>query len=115
MVNFKDQSSMKQYVKNKQIKWGFKFQYRCASETRSLYQFVLPLGKKESAEENMGPGLVLNLTEFLQNSHSFLDGFFDNFFKSPSLIVNLYIGGLCGIGTSERIGKEYRKCLLTER
>ena len=115
MVNFKDQSSMKQYVKNKQIKWGFKFQYRCASEARYIYQFVLPLGKKESAEENLGPGLVLNLTEFLQNSHSFLEGFFDNFFKSPSLIVNLYIGGLCGIGTSERIGKEYRKCLLTER
>ena len=33
MVKFKGRSSMKQYVKKKPIKWGFKFWYRCASMT----------------------------------------------------------------------------------
>ena len=35
-----------------------------------LYQFDLHSGKKESEEENLGPGVVLKITESLQNSHS---------------------------------------------
>ena len=49
---------MKQYVKNKPIKWGFKFWYCCASETGYIYQLDLYLGKKESAEENLGTSVV---------------------------------------------------------
>ena len=33
MSKFKGRSSMKQYIKNKLIKWGFKYWYRCDSET----------------------------------------------------------------------------------
>ena len=33
MCKFKVRSSMKQYIKNKPIKWGFKYWYRCDSET----------------------------------------------------------------------------------
>ena len=73
-MKFKGQSSIKKYVKNKPIKWGFKFCYRCASEAGYLYQFDLYLGKKESAAENLGPGVVLKMTESLQNSHRM--GFF---------------------------------------
>ena len=50
---------MKQYVKNKPIEWSFKFRYLCASEAGRLYQFDLNLGKIKSAEENLGPGVVL--------------------------------------------------------
>ena len=50
MMKFKGRSSMKQYVNDKPVKWGFKFWYHCASETGYLYQFDLYLGKKESAE-----------------------------------------------------------------
>ena len=69
MVKLKGRSSMKQYVKNKLIKLGFKFWYLCASETGYLYQFDLYMGKTESAEKNFGPGVVYKLAEFLQNSH----------------------------------------------
>ena len=69
MMKFKGRSSIKKYVKNKPIKWGFKFLYRCTSETGYLYQFHLYLDKKESAAENLGPGVVLKMTESLQNSH----------------------------------------------
>ena len=58
------------------------------------------LGKKESAEENLVPAVVLNMTESLQNTQCLY--FFDNFFNSPSLIVKLYVGGLCGIGTAQK-------------
>ena len=86
------------HVENRPIKWGFKIWYRCASETRYLYQLDLHLCKKESAEKNLGPDVVLKMTESLQNSHCMI--FPDNFFNSPSLIVKLYDRGLYGIGTA---------------
>ena len=53
MVKFKGWSSMKQYIKNKPIKYSFKFYYRCASKTRYLYQFDL-CWKQEKARDNLG-------------------------------------------------------------
>ena len=70
---------MKQYVENKQIKWGFKFWYYCVSET----EFFLTGVKKKSAEEILGAGVVLKMTESLENSQCI--AFFDDFFNSPSL------------------------------
>ena len=58
MVKFTGRSSMKQYVKNKPIKWGFKFWFLCANKTGYLYQLDLYLGKKEKTEENFGPSVV---------------------------------------------------------
>ena len=34
---------MKQYIKNKPIKWGFKYRYRCDSKTAYVYRFYLRL------------------------------------------------------------------------
>ena len=76
---------MKQYVKNKPIKWGFKFWFRCASKTGYLYQLDLYLGKKEKTEENLGPSVVLKMTECLKNSYCTV--FFDILFNSLSLIT----------------------------
>ena len=77
---------MKQYVKNKPIKWSFKFLFCCVSKTGYLYQLDLYLGKKEKTEEILGPSVVLKVTEILKNSYCTV--FFDNFFNSPSLITN---------------------------
>ena len=41
MRKFKIRSSMKQYIKNKPIKWGFKYCYRCDSETGYVYHLEL--------------------------------------------------------------------------
>ena len=104
MVKFTGRSSMKQYVKNKPIKWGFKFWFRCASKTGYLYQLDLYLGKKEKTEENLGPSVVLKMTECLENSYCTV--FFDNFFNRSSLIPKLYDRGLCGVATArkDRVG-----------
>ena len=98
MEKYKGRSSMKQYVKNKPVKWGFNFWYRCASETGYIYQSDLYLGKKESPKENLESGVFLKTTESLQNKHCM--AFFDNFFISPLLIVKLYQRGLYGIDTA---------------
>ena len=98
MEKYKGRSSMKQYVKNKPVKWGFNFWYRCASETGYIYQSDLYLGKKKSPKENLESGVFLKTTESLQNKHCM--AFFDNFFISPLLIVKLYQRGLYGIDTA---------------
>ena len=50
MCKFKGRSSTKQYIKNKPIKWGFKYWYRCDSETGYVYQLELYQGRKEKRE-----------------------------------------------------------------
>ena len=98
MVKFKGRSSMKQYIKKKPIKWGFKFWYRCASATGYLYQLDLYLGKKENVETNFGKGVVLKMSEVLENTYCTV--YFDNFFNSPLLISKLFEKGIYGIENS---------------
>ena len=103
MVKFTGLSSMKQPVKNKPIKWGFKFWFHCASKTGYLYQLDLYLGKKEKTEENLGPCVVLKMTECLENSYR---TFFFDVFNSLSLTTKLYDRGLYGVATArkDRVG-----------
>ena len=61
------------------------------------------MGKK-TAEENLGPGVVLKITEILQNIHCIY--FFDNFFSSPSCRAKLYERDLYGIDNSRKDRKE---------
>ena len=61
MCKFKGRSSMKQYIKNKPIKWGFKYWYKCYSETGYVYQLELHQEWKEKNKLNFGPNVVLEL------------------------------------------------------
>ncbi len=74
-VNFEAnhrQSAMKQYLKNKPIKWGFKFWIRAASLSGYVYELDLYLGKKTFTPELLlGEGVVLKLTKRLRNTHVF--------------------------------------------
>ena len=99
MVKFKGRSGMKQYIKSKPIKWGFKFWFRCSSKSGYLYQMDIYLGRKQTPEFNLGLGeeVVLQLTKDLERS--FCTVYFDNFFNSPKLIEKLFQKGIYGIGT----------------
>ena len=68
MVKFKGRSGMKQYIKSKPIKWGFKFWFRCSSKSGYLYQMDIYLGRKQTPEFNLGLGeeVVLQLTKDLE-------------------------------------------------
>ena len=88
MVKFKGRSGMKQYIKSKPMKLGFKFWFLCSSKSGCLYQVDIYLGRKQTPEFNLGLGekIVLLLLKDLQRS--FCTDYFDNFFNSPKLIEN---------------------------
>ena len=79
MVKFKGRSGMKQYIKSKPIKWGFKFWFRCSSKSGYLYQMDVYLGRKQTPVFNLGfwEEVVLQLTKDLEQS--FCTVYFDNF------------------------------------
>ena len=68
MVKFKGRSGMKQYIKSKPIKWGFKFWFRCSSKSAYLYQTDIYLRRRKTPEFNLGLGeeVVLQLTKDLE-------------------------------------------------
>ena len=79
IVKFKGRSGMKQYIKLKPIKWGFKFWFRRLSKSGYLYQMDTYLGRKQTPEFNLGLGneLVLQLTKDVEQS--FCTVYFGNF------------------------------------
>ena len=54
MCKFKGKSLMRQYMKNEQIKRGFKFWFCCVSKLGYLYDFDMYLQKKENSEFGLG-------------------------------------------------------------
>ena len=59
MTKFKRRSSMRQHLKMKPAKWGFKWSFGCASSTGYLYEFDLFLGQKKDVEVNLGESVVM--------------------------------------------------------
>ena len=60
MGKFKGGSVMKQYMKQKPIKWGFKFWLRSESNTDYVYQINLYVGKKVLSNIDLENMLLLN-------------------------------------------------------
>ena len=83
IVKHKGRSIMRQHIKNKLIKWGFRMWYRCVPRTGYLYEFDVYTGKSETTESGLGESVVLQLKEKLNGS--FCHIFLDSFFTSPSL------------------------------
>ena len=59
---------MKQHVKNKPIKWGFRMWCRCCSLTGYLYEADMYTGKKAKTETGLGESVILQLTEGLSEN-----------------------------------------------
>ena len=87
---------MKIYMNKKLIKWGFKYWYKCDSETGYVYQLELYQWSTEKRELNLGLNVVLDLCQILKDTYCHV--FFDNFFNSPTLIQKLHDNGLYGLG-----------------
>ena len=100
MTKFKGKHSARQYLKNKPIKWGFKWWCRADSKNGYLHQFDLYLGKKEFVEHNLGESVVMELCKPLENTNCAI--FCDNFFASPLLVKNMRQKGLYVTGTTRR-------------
>ena len=83
---------MKQYIKNKPIKWGFKVWQRCGASSAFLYEFHIYTGKKAHPEFGLGEQVVLQLARKLRNSNVKI--FRDNYFTSPALCMSLLNVGI---------------------
>ena len=96
MVKFKGHHSMKQYIKNKPIKWGIKFWLRSDAATGYLYEFDIYTGRKDSRELGLGENVVMSLTTKLNGTGVTI--YADNYFSSPTLAVLLRDRGINYVG-----------------
>ena len=86
---------MRQYIKKKPLKWGFRMWYRCTPKTCYLYELDIYTGKKETTEFALGESAMLHLTDKV-NGHFFCI-FFGNLFTSSLIMKKLTDNSLYGI------------------
>ncbi|XP_063878299.1 piggyBac transposable element-derived protein 2-like isoform X1 [Scylla paramamosain] len=101
IVPFKGRSGLKQYNPKKPNKWGYKIFVLC--DTNGLvHNFEIYTGKIEPApnEPDLGASsnIVLRLTSIVQVNMSHLL-FFDNWFSSLDLVIELHKKGIYTLGT----------------
>ena len=98
MIPFKGRSSLKQYLPKKPVKRGIKVWALADGQNGYMSQFQVYTGKTgNTPETGLGGKVVMSLSEAYQNT--FRHVYFDNFFTSPSLLIDLAKVGLYGCGT----------------
>ena len=90
--NGKSHNIMKQYIKNKPMKWGFQLWVRAGSSNGYIYEIDPYTGRKLLPEVCLGESVVLSLGS---GYHLFID----IFFNSPKLMFILYAHGMLATGT----------------
>ncbi|XP_040067986.1 piggyBac transposable element-derived protein 3-like [Ixodes scapularis] len=99
IIPFKGRSQMKQYIKAKPHKWGFKVFTR-ASSSGIMHDFVIYEGKGTATDHGLGISgdIVLDLVRDLPQgiNHKV---FFDNWFSSLRLVEHLKKEGYLSVGT----------------
>ncbi|XP_075739139.1 LOW QUALITY PROTEIN: piggyBac transposable element-derived protein 3 [Rhipicephalus microplus] len=113
MVPFTGRSTLKQYMPNKPVPWGFKLWGR-AGATGILYQFDVYQGKGDGNYTfGLGGDTVLNMCSKLPSDEGFKLAA-DNFFSSLELVVELSGRGIQYVGTLRQNRLKYC-CLLSEK
>lgn len=113
MVPFTGRSTLKQYMPNKPVPWGFKLWGR-AGATGILYQFDVYQGKGDgNCTFGLGGDTVLNMCSKLPSDEGFKVAA-DNFFSSLELVEELSGRGIQYVGTL-RQNRLKDCCLLREK
>ena len=79
---------MKQFIKDKPVRWGFKFWVLACPHTGYIHKFEIYTGKRLTKSTNgLGYDVVMNLMDglFQQGYHLFVD----NFYSNPQLFKDL--------------------------
>ena len=98
MVPFKGRSSLKQYMPKKPVKRGLKVWMQADAKNGYVSDLEVYTGRKgDTVEKGLGSSVVKTLTSGLQ--HTYRHIYFDNFFTSIDLLVDLFKIGLYGCGT----------------
>ena len=109
MIKFQGRSSLKQYMPAKPIKRGIKVWVLGDSSNGYFSKFEVYTGRKEERQVGLGAYVVQTLTEELKHKHHHV--FFDNFFTSYQLLVDLEKDGLYGCETARKDRKEFPTAL----
>jgi hypothetical protein len=109
MVGYKGRSEMKQYIKNKPTKWGYKIW--CLASSNYLLAFHVYEGKRSSKRINSPHDAVIFLTHNYQHRNHIL--YLDRGFTSPVLLDELLRRGIRCCGTVSKNRKELPKELLS--
>ena len=97
-IPFKGRSSLKQYMPKKPVRRGFKVWMRAEAVNGYVSGFEVYTGKKsDSVEKGLGATVVKTLSDDMHHTHRHL--YFDNFFSSVDLLLDLFRVGLYGCGT----------------
>ncbi|XP_070573837.1 piggyBac transposable element-derived protein 4-like [Ptychodera flava] len=106
MVKFKGHSYMIQYMPAKPVKWGFKVWMLACPRTGYCLSLDPYTGKKggQVAQKGLGYSVVWNLSRMYHNMGHIL--FYDNFFSSVSLALDLQKQGTlcCSTVRTNRLG-----------
>ena len=99
MIPFKGRSPLKQYLRNKSHRWGFKVFAR-AGVSGMIYDFVVYARKSRNLGGEFGilGNVVLRLVQNLNSQDNF-KVYFDNWFNSIDLIRSLKIRNIWAVGT----------------
>lgn len=98
MVRYYGHHPLKQYIKGKPIRFGYKFWAICGSNGY-CYKFDLYAGKAvSSVQQPLGTRVVKGMLECVTDPNSHMV-FFDNFFNSHDLLVELREMGFRATGT----------------
>ena len=99
MVPYRGHFPIKQYIRNKPIRFGYKFWFLCGAGGYP-YNFELYKGKDDGRTEPLGTSVVKNMSNIIENDNCEKHVLhFDNFFTSYSLLVDLAARNLRAIGT----------------
>lgn len=113
VIPFKGRSTLKQYIKNKPKKWGFKVWVR-SSATGYVSCFELYSGKQNLPTSALGPvgDMVVRVCHGIEGKNHKL--FMDNFFVSLPLVRFLKTKDIYVLGTVrlDRIPKKVKDCLV---
>ena len=98
MIPFKGRSTLKQYMPQKPVKRGIKVWVLADAINGFISMFQLYTGKQgNTVQMGLGANVVTTLTE--PYIKTFRHVYFDNFFTSVDLLLDLYQSGLHGCGT----------------
>uniref|UniRef100_UPI00398EFAF2 piggyBac transposable element-derived protein 4-like n=1 Tax=Pristiophorus japonicus TaxID=55135 RepID=UPI00398EFAF2 len=99
MVAYKGRLYFKQYAPAKPTKWGLKVWMLCEAESGYCLNFDIYTGRRKTAsQQSVGSGVVLDLCRpyFHLNHHIY----FDRFFTTPAVMVELERQGTRACGTT---------------
>ena len=110
LVHCKARSKLKQYIKKKPYKWGYKIW--CLASEGYLIQFIIYQGKRSPVDNEKPADVVLRLIQPYFGVHHIV--VMDNLFSSPNLYTTLLHHGTYAFGTAMANRTDFPKGLSKE-